>query len=68
MTLATVKIEVFWHLIAPTNREIILYLSGLPRVQWADIAHCEWQHLRPHIQAAILEVLKSCSTCSGVTS
>ncbi len=61
MTLATVKMEFFWHLIASTNREIILYLSGLPRVQWIDIVHCEWQHLRPHIQDAILGVLKSCS-------
>lgn len=58
---ATVNIKVFWHLIDPKNRETILYLSGLPRVQWIDIAHCEWEHMRPHIQAAILEVLKSCS-------
>jgi hypothetical protein len=63
----TVPVEVFWHLIAPTNREIILLLSRQPRSQWIDIAHCEWQHLRPHIQAAIIEVLKPCSERDGVS-
>ena len=58
---AKIDIHVFWHFAAPVYKDAVLYMTGLPRVQWVDIAHAEWQHLRPNIQNAILEVLKGCT-------
>lgn len=57
----SVPLPVFWHFAAPVYKDALLYLTGIPRVQWADVAGAEWEHLRPHIRAAILRVLSECS-------